>query len=35
MSRSHAVLANAWPFLSEHEFAKQAEAIGRLHGNLT
>ena len=28
-------LANAQPFLSEHEFAKQAEVIGRLHANLT
>jgi hypothetical protein len=28
-------LANARPFLSEHEFAKEAEAIGHLHANLT
>jgi hypothetical protein len=28
-------LANARPFLSEHEFVKQVEAIGRLHANLT
>ena len=28
-------LANARPFLSEHEFAKQAEAIGRLHAGVT
>ncbi len=28
-------LANGRPFLSEHEFAKEAEAIGRLHANLT
>jgi len=28
-------LANEQPFLSEHEFARQAETIGRLHANLT
>jgi hypothetical protein len=28
-------LANARPFLSEHEFANEAEAIGRLHAKLT
>jgi hypothetical protein len=28
-------LANARPFLSVHEFAKEAEAIGRLHAKLT
>ena len=27
-------LANQQPFLSEDEFARQAEAIGRLHANL-
>ena len=27
-------LANERPFLSEHEFARQAEAIGRLHASL-
>jgi hypothetical protein len=27
-------LANARPFLSEHEFAKEAEAIGRFHVEL-
>jgi hypothetical protein len=27
-------LANARPFLSEHEFAKEAEAIGRFHAEL-
>jgi hypothetical protein len=27
-------LANERPFLSEHEFAKQAEAIGRHHANV-
>ena len=28
-------LANERRFLTEHEFAKQAEAIGRLHANLS
>jgi hypothetical protein len=28
-------LANKRSFLSEHEFAKQVEAIGRLQANLT
>jgi hypothetical protein len=28
-------LANARPFLSEHEFAKEAETIGRLHTGVT
>jgi hypothetical protein len=28
-------LANKRPFLSEREFAKQAEAIGRLHADLS
>ena len=28
-------LANARPFLSEHDFAKQAEDIGRLHAGVT
>jgi hypothetical protein len=27
-------LANARPFLSEHQFAKEAEAIGRFHARL-
>jgi hypothetical protein len=27
-------LANERPCLSEHEFAKEAEAIGRFHANL-
>ena len=28
-------LANSKRFLSEHEFAKEVEAIARLHANLT
>jgi hypothetical protein len=28
-------LANARPFLSHHEFAKEADAIGRLHAGVT
>jgi len=28
-------LANKRPFLSEHDFGKQAETIGRLHTKLT
>jgi hypothetical protein len=28
-------LANARPFLSEHEFVREAEAIGRLHADIT
>jgi hypothetical protein len=31
---SDRLLANARPFLSEHEFAKEAEAIGRFHVKL-
>ena len=27
-------LANAKPFLSEHQFAKEVEAIGRFHARL-
>ena len=27
-------LSNAKPFLSEHQFAKEAEAIGRFHARL-
>ena len=27
-------LANVRPFLSEHQFAKEAEAIGRFHARL-
>ena len=28
-------LANYRPFLSDHDFAKQAEGIGRLHARVT